>query len=96
MLLPETQYWVVRNKSYRDMTPQKELSLIMGHISKIPLINTWAKVHGIEWIYHIPYHAPASGKIKRYNGVLKTMLKAMGGGTLKHWEKHLHVVQGCC
>ncbi|GAB0209618.1 hypothetical protein GRJ2_003427500 [Grus japonensis] len=28
------------------------------------LIDTWAKEHGIEWVYHIPYHAPASGKIK--------------------------------
>ncbi|GAB0207154.1 hypothetical protein GRJ2_003181000 [Grus japonensis] len=26
------------------------------------LIDTWAKEHGIEWVYHIPYHAPASGK----------------------------------
>ena len=56
---------------------------------KNSLVNTWAKDHGIEWIYHIPYHAPASGKIERYNGLLKTMLKAMGGGTFKHWEKHL-------
>ncbi|GAB0207605.1 hypothetical protein GRJ2_003226200 [Grus japonensis] len=30
------------------------------------LIDTWAKEHGIEWVYHIPYHAPASGKIERY------------------------------
>ncbi|GAB0202572.1 hypothetical protein GRJ2_002722800 [Grus japonensis] len=29
------------------------------------LIDTWAKAHGIEWVYHIPYHAPASGKIER-------------------------------
>ncbi|GAB0192689.1 hypothetical protein GRJ2_001734200 [Grus japonensis] len=29
------------------------------------LIDTWAKEHGIEWVYHIPYHAPASGKIER-------------------------------
>ncbi|GAB0207634.1 hypothetical protein GRJ2_003229100 [Grus japonensis] len=26
------------------------------------LIDTWAKEHGIEWVYHILYHAPASGK----------------------------------
>ncbi|KAK4807120.1 hypothetical protein QYF61_018461 [Mycteria americana] len=44
------------------------------------LIDTWAKEHGIEWVYHIPYHAPASGKIERYNGLLKTTLRAMGGG----------------
>ncbi|GAB0206841.1 hypothetical protein GRJ2_003149700 [Grus japonensis] len=53
------------------------------------LIDTWAKEHGIEWVYHIPCHAPASGKIKRYNGLLKTTLRAMGGGTLKHWDTHL-------
>ncbi|GAB0209660.1 hypothetical protein GRJ2_003431700 [Grus japonensis] len=35
------------------------------------LIDSWAKEHGIEWVYHIPYHAPASGKIERYNGLLK-------------------------
>jgi len=27
-------------------------------------VDIWAKDHGIEWIYHIPYHAPASGKIE--------------------------------
>ncbi|XP_062460204.1 insertion element IS476 uncharacterized 39.2 kDa protein-like [Pezoporus occidentalis] len=44
------------------------------------LIDTWANEHGIEWVYHIPYHAPASGKIEQYNGLLKTTLRAMGGG----------------
>ncbi|KAK4811029.1 hypothetical protein QYF61_015733 [Mycteria americana] len=53
------------------------------------LIDTWAKEHGIEWVYHIPYHAPASGNIERYNGLLKTALRAMGGGTFKHWDTHL-------
>ncbi|GAB0175673.1 hypothetical protein GRJ2_000032500 [Grus japonensis] len=48
------------------------------------LIDTWAKEHGIEWVYHIPYHAPASGKIERYNGLLKITLRAMHVGTLKH------------
>ncbi|KAK4811051.1 hypothetical protein QYF61_016337 [Mycteria americana] len=28
------------------------------------LIDTWAKEHGIEWVYHIPYHAPASRRIE--------------------------------
>lgn len=53
------------------------------------LIDTWAKEHGIEWVYHIPYHAPASGKVERYNGLLKTTLKAMGAGTFKNWDTHL-------
>lgn len=37
------------------------------------LVDSWAKDHAIEWIYHIPYHAPAPGKIERYNGLLKTV-----------------------
>ncbi|KAK4820268.1 hypothetical protein QYF61_022838 [Mycteria americana] len=49
------------------------------------LIDTWAK----EWVYHIPCHAPASWKIERYNGLLKTTLRAMGAGTFKHWDTHL-------
>ncbi|XP_071886669.1 uncharacterized protein [Anas platyrhynchos] len=53
------------------------------------LIDTWAKEHGIEWVYHISYHAPASGKVERYNGLLKTTLKAMGTGTFKNWDTHL-------
>ncbi|KAK4825374.1 hypothetical protein QYF61_027127 [Mycteria americana] len=48
------------------------------------LIDTWAKEHGIEWAYHIPYPAPPSRKIERYNGLLKTTQRAMGGGTFKH------------
>ena len=43
--------------------------------------------HGIEWVYHIPCHAPASGKIERYSGLLKTPLRAMGGGTVIHLAK---------
>ncbi|RMC21421.1 hypothetical protein DUI87_02287 [Hirundo rustica rustica] len=47
---------------------------------KNSLINTWAREHGIEWVYHIPYHVPAAGKVERCNGLLKTTLKALGGG----------------
>ncbi|RMC17141.1 hypothetical protein DUI87_05718 [Hirundo rustica rustica] len=56
---------------------------------KNSLINNWAREHGIEWVYHIPYHAPASGKVERYNGLLKTTLKALGGGSFENWEQHL-------
>ncbi|KAK4815730.1 hypothetical protein QYF61_006768 [Mycteria americana] len=42
------------------------------------LIDTWAKEHGTEWVYHTPYHAPASGKTRQYNGLSKTTLRAMG------------------
>jgi len=75
------------------MALQKELSQIMGLISKIhlwifgPKIIEWPlTIHSkaIEWIYHISYRAPVFGKIERYNGLLKAMLKAMGGRTFKH------------
>ncbi|PKU31762.1 hypothetical protein llap_17934 [Limosa lapponica baueri] len=29
------------------------------------LIDTWSKELGVEWVCHIPYHAPAFGKIER-------------------------------
>jgi len=29
------------------------------------LRNAWAKEHSIEWVYHIPCHASASGWIER-------------------------------
>ncbi|TRZ06225.1 hypothetical protein HGM15179_020883 [Zosterops borbonicus] len=56
---------------------------------KNSLINTWAREHGIEWVYHIPYHVPATGKVERFNGLLKTTLKALDGGSFKNWEQHL-------
>jgi len=37
----------------------------------------------------MPRHAPASGKTEQYNGLLKTTLKALGGGTVKNGGKHL-------
>lgn len=53
------------------------------------LTYTWAREHGFEWLYHIPYHAPAAGKIEWCNRQLKTTLKALGGGTFKNWEVNL-------
>ncbi|RMC21940.1 hypothetical protein DUI87_02811 [Hirundo rustica rustica] len=60
-----------------------------GTCFKNSLITSWAREHGIEWVYHIPYHAPASGRVERYNGLLKTTLKALGGGSFRNWEQHL-------
>ena len=73
---------------WRHGTPER-IESDNGTLFRNNLIDTWAKEHGIEWIYHIPYHAPASGKIERYNGLLKTTLRAMGGGTFNHWDVHL-------
>ncbi|RMC19992.1 hypothetical protein DUI87_00837 [Hirundo rustica rustica] len=73
---------------WRHGTPERIESDNGTHF-KNGLINTWAREHGIEWIYHIPYHAPAAGKVERCNGLLKTTLKALGGGTFKNWELNL-------
>ncbi|XP_029815793.1 uncharacterized protein LOC115307487 [Manacus vitellinus] len=73
---------------WRHGTPERIESDNGTHF-KNGLVDTWAKEHGIEWVYHIPYHAPAAGKVERCNGLLKTTLKALCGETLKHWELHL-------
>ncbi|RMC18198.1 hypothetical protein DUI87_05079 [Hirundo rustica rustica] len=70
---------------WRHGTPERVESDNGIHF-KNGLINTWAGEHGIEWIYHIPYHTPAAGKVERCNGLLKTTLKALGRGTFKNWE----------
>jgi len=63
---------------WRHGTPERIESNNRTHFRN-SLIDTWAKEHGIEWVYRIPYHAPASGKMKQYNGLLKTTLRTMGG-----------------
>ncbi|RMC20715.1 hypothetical protein DUI87_01567 [Hirundo rustica rustica] len=73
---------------WRHGTPERIESDNGTHF-KNSLINTWAREHGIEWVYHIPYHAPAAGKVERHNALLKTQLKALGGGSFKNWEQNL-------
>ncbi|RMB93525.1 hypothetical protein DUI87_30223 [Hirundo rustica rustica] len=73
---------------WRHGTPERIESDNGTHF-KNSLINTWAREHGIEWVYHIPYHAPAAGKVERCNGLLETTLKALGAGTFKNWENNL-------
>ncbi|RMC21742.1 hypothetical protein DUI87_02611 [Hirundo rustica rustica] len=73
---------------WRHGTPERIESDNGTHF-KNSLINTWAREHGIEWVYHIPYHAPAAGKVERCNSLIKTTLKALGGGTFKNWEINL-------
>ncbi|RMC05648.1 hypothetical protein DUI87_17733 [Hirundo rustica rustica] len=73
---------------WRHGTPEKIESDNGTHF-KNSLINTWAREHGIEWVHHIPYHAPAAGKVERCNGLFNATLKAMGGGTFKNWEINL-------
>ncbi|RMC16829.1 hypothetical protein DUI87_06082 [Hirundo rustica rustica] len=73
---------------WRHGTPERIESDNGTHF-KNSLINTWAREHGIEWVYHIPYHAPTADKVERHNALLKTQLKALGGGSFKNWEQHL-------
>ncbi|RMC18945.1 hypothetical protein DUI87_03543 [Hirundo rustica rustica] len=47
---------------WRHGTPEWIESDNGTHFNK-SLINTWAREHGIEWVYHIPYHAPAARKL---------------------------------
>ncbi|TRZ09232.1 hypothetical protein HGM15179_017874 [Zosterops borbonicus] len=44
---------------WRHGTPERIESDNGTHL-KINPFKTWAKEHGIEWVYHIPYHAPAA------------------------------------
>ncbi|RMC20552.1 hypothetical protein DUI87_01403 [Hirundo rustica rustica] len=75
--LPQTCQGLQNQVLWRHGTPERIESDNGTHF-KNSLINTWAREHDIEWVYHIPYHAPASGKVERYNGLLKTTLSA-------HW-----------
>lgn len=79
--------WALKGKPSGDMTPQRELLDAGAHFWNI--IDTWAKECSIEWVYHIPYHEPASRKTEEYNGLLNTTLGPVGGGTFKHWDTHL-------
>ncbi|GAB0192586.1 hypothetical protein GRJ2_001723900 [Grus japonensis] len=51
------------------------------------LIDTWAKEHGIEWVYHIPYHAPASGKIERHENKTPISIHVLGNNhqSIRNW-----------
>jgi len=71
-----------------NIAPQKEWSDYSTPFWN-NLIDTWAEENGIEWVYHIPYHARAFGKIEWYNELLKIRLKTMGDGTLKLCDTHV-------
>ncbi|KAJ7398451.1 hypothetical protein BTVI_125481 [Pitangus sulphuratus] len=73
---------------WRHGTPERTESDNGTHF-KNSLDTTWAKEYGIEWVYHISYHAAAAGKVEWCNGLLKTTLKALSGGTFKHWDQHI-------
>ncbi|RMC20991.1 hypothetical protein DUI87_01846 [Hirundo rustica rustica] len=64
---------------WRHGTPERIESDNGTHF-KNSLINNWAREHGIEWVYHIPYHAPAAGKVERHNALLKSSVESIGWG----------------
>ncbi|PKU43550.1 hypothetical protein llap_6154 [Limosa lapponica baueri] len=52
-----------RQVLWRHGTPERIESDSGTHFRN-NLIGAWAKEHDIEWIYHIPYHAPAARKVE--------------------------------
>lgn len=52
-----------RQVLWQHGTPERIESGNGTHFRK-NLIDAWAKEHGIEWMYHIPHHAPAAGKVE--------------------------------
>ena len=81
--------WVFKSKYCVDGAPLKKLIQTKRTHVQNNLRNTWAKEHGIEWVYHICCHAPASRKTEWYSGQLKTTLRTTGVGTFKHWDTYL-------
>ncbi|KAF4794261.1 hypothetical protein TURU_103254 [Turdus rufiventris] len=65
--VPHTTAWntilgLEKQVLWKHGTPERIESDNRTHF-KISLINTWAREHGTEWVYHMPYHAPAAGKV---------------------------------
>ncbi|TRZ17177.1 hypothetical protein HGM15179_009911 [Zosterops borbonicus] len=67
---------------WRHGTPERIESDNGTHF-KNNLIKTWAREHGIEWVYHIPYHAPAAGKVERIE--IRTLPAVLGGQFGTDW-----------
>lgn len=42
-------------------------------------MDSWAKKHDIDWMYLTPYHPEASGKIERYNELLRLLRTLCAG-----------------
>ncbi|RMB97142.1 hypothetical protein DUI87_26426 [Hirundo rustica rustica] len=76
---------------WRHGTPERIESDNGTHF-KNSLINTWAREHGIEWVYHIPYHTPAAGKVEKHNELLKTQGQVLSfrGFLLQRLYTNLH------
>ncbi|RMC16276.1 hypothetical protein DUI87_08491 [Hirundo rustica rustica] len=66
---------------WRLGTPERIESDNRTHF-KNSLIHTWAREHGIEWVYHIPYHAPAAGKSGEAQCIVKNPVESIGLGDL--------------
>ncbi|TRZ13406.1 hypothetical protein HGM15179_013709 [Zosterops borbonicus] len=55
---------LVNKVLWRHGTPER-IESGNGTHSNNSLINIWARGHGIEWVNHIPYHAPAASKVEK-------------------------------
>lgn len=79
---PGTLSWALKSKFCGGTVAQKESSHAMVLIKKKKkkIIKSWAKEHDTNWVYHILYDIPASGKIKWLNGLIKTTLEHIGIG----------------
>lgn len=85
MPLPEIS-WALKTKSCSDMAPRKNWIRQQDSCPKQP--RKYLGRCGIEYVYHIHCHAPASGKIVQYSGVLKTTFRTVVLGH-SNMETHL-------
>lgn len=51
--------------------------------------QTLAKLLGLQWKLHIPYHPQSAGVVERMNRNIKDKLKKATGGTMKGWLDYL-------
>lgn len=56
------------------------------------LTRELAKILGIQWKLHIPYHPQSAGVVERMNRAIKDKLKKATQSTLKDWLTHLMAV----
>lgn len=57
-----------------------------GHTGLISTATSWTPRRK-SWIYLLPYHASASGKIQQYKGLFKAALRARDTRTYRHWDR---------
>lgn len=56
------------------------------------VFKSMCKLMGIKSALHTPYHPQASGKVGRFNGIIKTKLSKIMAGTGVAWPEALPLV----